>query len=136
MQNFMQKYYGPGSVAVKTYFNTLLRHFQTIYTKAGTSDQDCYYAIGTQAFWPRSVILELESTLSSAMRAIEKSGLDANRKALYRDRVEREYVIWKVNELTLYESSLSGAELAELKATVAAGRAKYDINRRSEHVVD
>ncbi len=134
--DFMQTYYGPGAADVKTYFNTLQTHFQTIYTKAGTSDQDCYYAIGTQTFWPRSVILELESILSSAMSAIEKSGLDADKKALYHDRVEREYIIWKVNELTLYESSLSGAELSELQKTVAAGRAKYDINRRSEHVID
>lgn len=136
IRDFIQKYYGPGAAAVKAYFDAMRMQFQAIYEMAGTSCQNCYYQIGTREFWPRSVILEFESLLSSAMSAIENSGLNEEQTALYRDRVEREYVIWKVNELTLYESYLSGAELAELQKTVEEGRKKYDINRRSEHVID
>lgn len=136
MDEFIQNYYGPGAASIKEYFEAVRMQFQTIYQMSGTSCQDCYYTIGLQKYWPRSVILEFESMLSSAMRDIENSGLDAKQVAMYRDRVEREYVLWKVNELTLYESNLSGEELVELQKTVAEGRAKYDINRRSEHVID
>ena len=136
IQDFIREYYGPGADDVKGYFDAMLSQFQAIYGVTGESCQDCYYEIGTRECWPRSVILEFESILSAAMSAIENSGLDEEQAALYRDRVEREYVIWKVNELTLYESYLSGAELTELQKTVAEGRAKYDINRRSEHVID
>lgn len=134
--DFMQKYYGPGAAAVNRYFNAMRTQFSAIYKKAGTSDHDCYYEIGTREFWQRSVILDFESMLSAAMNDVEKAGLDAKQTAAYKDRIEREYIIWKVNELTLYQSYLSGAELTELQNTVAEGRSKYDINRRSEHVID
>lgn len=134
--DFMHKYYGPAADGVKRYFDRMQTQFNAIYATAGTSCQGCYYEIGKSEFWPRPVILELENILSDAMNAVEKSGLSANEKAAYRERVEREYILWKVNELTLYQNSLSGAELVALQKTVAEGRAKYDINRRAEHVID
>lgn len=134
--DFIGAYYGPSSNTMQRYFDTVQNHYNYISQKAGTGCQDCFFNLATKDYWPRATLVQFQNILMKAKTDVQASALQAGEKEIYLERINREYVVMKTIEYSLYKSTLSGNELAELERVVWEGRIKYDIGRMEEHVID
>ena len=131
IDEFIEHYYGAGSEGVKEYFETVMENFERVYTMTETECEGIYYTISKSEYWTRPVLKNLESYLEKAMFELEESG--KSDKETYIERIFREYVLLKDNELLYYGKYLDEEELAELEKLVEYGREKYNITRSTEH---
>ena len=131
IDEFIEHYYGAGSEGVKEYFETVMENFERVYTMTETECEGIYYTISKSEYWTRPVLKNLESYLEKAMFELEENG--KSDKETYIERIFREYVLLKDNELLYYGKYLDEEELAELEKLVEYGREKYNITRSTEH---
>ena len=131
INEFIEHYYGTGADGVKEYFETVMENFERVYTMAETECEGIYYTISKSEYWTRPVLKNLESYLEKAMFELEENG--AEDRETYIERIFREYVLLKDNELLFYSKYLDEEELAELEKLVEYGREKYNITRSTEH---
>lgn len=136
IDEFIGAYYGPALGAMQLYFDTVQDHYNFISAKAGTSCQDCRFKLAIKDYWPRTSLMQFQGILMKAKLDVRASSLNETEKEIYLERIEREYIVMKTIEYSLYKSTLSGNELAELEKFVWEGRIKYDIGRMEEHVID
>lgn len=127
VDEFTDAYYGIVAEDMKEYFYTVLEHYQSIYARSNQLCQSCYFSFSNQKYWPRETMLNFITILENAMHKIERSDLNEKDKAIYMERVEREWYIAKLDEYLMYKNNVDGETLAELKDIFEEGKDRYVI---------
>ncbi len=127
VNEFTDAYYGLAAELMRDYFYSVMEQFQSIYIKTDEYHQGIYYGSNTKSNWPHQTILNFATILENAMHVIERSALSEKDKAIYYERIEREWHILKLDEYNLYKDSVDGDYLAELEEIVEEGRNRYTI---------
>ncbi len=126
VNDFMSAYYGLAAEYMNEYLTSILEHFEATYTRRNKYDLSIYDA-PSQEDWPHQTLLNFATILENAMYTIEKSGLSDEDKAVYLERVKREWYIVKTQELFMYADSVELSYLAELERIVSEGEQLYTL---------
>ena len=125
---FFPAYYGPAGESLKTYFNQLLDHFEHIYKVSGKDHFGCYDSIGSPDFYPHASLKAYENLLNQAFIDIEQSNCTQKDKEIYKERVQREFLLIKVNEYRLFGDSIEKSEKEQLNYYVQQAKDLYGIS--------
>jgi hypothetical protein len=112
---FFPAYYGPASEELREYFNELNEHYEYIYQAKDKYHFGCYENTNAVDYYPYSSIKSYESLLEKAFYDIDNSKYSEKDKEIYRERVNREFLLLKYNEFTLYGESVDVDEKAKLQ---------------------
>ncbi len=125
--NFISAYYGIAADLMQEYYNAIMEHYQSVYQRRKKYCESVYDGSVSLETYPHQVYLNYASIMESAMHLIEKSDLPEEEKAIYYERVQREWYIVKIQEYQNYKDSVDKDYLAQLEQIFADGQAKYNI---------
>ncbi len=98
VNNFFTNYYGPAATEMKTYFNALQTHMNSL-TSTGGYKED----IATTANWPQAKLQEFMGYINSAYKAVKASG--STSAATYNARIKLESIFPRFALLSLYSDT-------------------------------
>ncbi len=127
VDEFMDAYYGIASEYMKEYYDFIIEHYQSIYVKTNNHHESIYSPSVTTTTYPHQVYLNFITLLENAMLAIEKSDIPDEDKAIYHERIKREWYVVKVLEYDMYKDSVESDYLAELEKIFVEANEKYPI---------
>ncbi len=127
VKEFTDAYYGIAAESMREYFNAIMEHYQSVCVRNNDYHVSIYDMMVKNTTYPHQVYLNFATILENAMHLIERSALTAEEKAIYYERIEREWYIVKVQEYQMYKESVDQDYLAELERIFAEGQEKYSI---------
>ncbi len=127
VNDFTDAYYGIASGYMKDYYDAIMEHYQSTLVRTKTYHESVYSATVKAETYPHQVYLNFAAILESALHEIEVSNLPEDKKAIYYERVQREWYIVKIQEYNMHKESLDKAYRDELEKIFLEGQEKYDI---------
>ena len=112
---FFPAFYGPASEELREYFNQLNEHYEYIYQAKDEYHFGCYENTNSTDYYPYLSIKSYEALLEKAFDDIDNSKYSEKDKAIYRERVNREFLLLKYDEYMLYGESVDETEKAKLQ---------------------
>ena len=127
INEFIEEYYSVASPYVKEYFYALCQQTEAFYELTGNTCVKSFTEVGGAVNWPLQIWRNYATLLENAMYEIDNSKMTKEDKEIYRERVYREWVLVKVAEYSLYQTSLDDETLAELAEIVKYAQEVYNL---------
>ncbi len=127
VEEFIDAYYGVAADLMRDYYDAIMEHYQSVYGRTKTYCESIYSPSVSAKTYPHQVFLNYAAILESAMHVIERSNLPEEQKAIYYERVEREWYIVKVQEYHMHQTAVDKEYLAELEDIFEKSKEKYTI---------
>ena len=127
VNRFMTYYYKDAASYMKEFYEIIRQQANITATVQQTECVGVYDKTMNASNWSRATYLRMLNVLENAFNAIERSSKTATEKAILQERVDKEYVIMRYQEVSDYKQYYSDEEYSKIMSEIEEKFAKYGI---------